>query len=251
MSSLVLRTLAILTMLTDHLGVAYGWSLLDPLSDPVYIGMRLIGRLAMPIFCFLIAEGLFHTRSASRYAGRLLLFAFLAEIPFDWCFSQGARLFDWEGQNVFFTLFLGLLAIWLYDRFALKGQYLLSLMSLLLCAFLAELIRSDYGMFGVLFVFVFYCFRDRPVPRTWAFAGVCLLMGVNYYLTARWPDPVSAVLMCCAAAAALPIWLYNGQKGRIGKKDRGGRVLQIAFYAFYPVHLTLIALLASGRMINM
>jgi len=239
---MALRTLAILSMLSDHLGFA----LYGALPEPVCVGMRLAGRLAMPIFCFLIAEGLFHTRSVSRYAGRLLLFGVISEIPFDLCFSRGAAAFNWGEQNVFFTLFLGLLAIYLCDRFALRGQYGLSLLAVLLCAFLAELIRADYGMFGVLFIFVFYIFRASPKARMWVFAAVCLLLGLYYWFTPPAPfdppkDPVWAVTLCCAAFAALPVWLYNGKKGR------GGRAAQIAFYAFYPVHLLLIALFAYNR----
>ena len=236
MSSLVLRAIALLTMLTDHLGYA----LYGVLPEPVYLGMRLVGRLAMPIFCFLVAEGLFHTRSASRYAFRLLLFGLLSEVPFDWFCSHGTRLFSWEGQNIFFTLFLGLLAIWLYDRFALHGHYLLSLLAVLFCAALSELIRSDYGMFGVLFIFVFYSFRDRPRAKYLTFIGVCLLLGLHAYVTARNPDLNWAISLCCASLAAWPLFLYNGRKGKGGKK------LQMAFYAFYPAHLLLITLFVHG-----
>ena len=232
MTSLALRTLAMLTMLADHLGHACH----EMLPEPAYIAMRLAGRLAMPIFCFLIAEGFFHTRDLKRYAGRLLLFALVSEIPYDWFMSSGETLVRWSGQNVFFTLLLGLLAIWLCDMFALRNRTWLSLFGVLACAALAQLAQTDYGMFGVLFIFVFYCFRDRPKEKHFAFAGACLLLGLYNYLTSPNSSLTWPIILASAAAAVIPIWLYNGRKGK------GGKALQIAFYVFYPAHLLLITL---------
>jgi len=230
-SSLALRILAVLSMIIDHLGYACGQAGLLP--EPVVIGMRLVGRLAMPIFCLLIAEGLFHTRDVRIYAGRLLLFGLISEIPFDLFCTNGQRFVRWDGQNVFFTLFLGLAAIWLCDRFMLRGRYVLALLGVLSCAMMAELAHTDYGMFGVLFIFVFYCFRDQPKTKCLAFAGVCLLMGCMKWISGS--SLVWSVTMAGAAAAVIPIWLYNGRKGK------SGHALQIAFYVFYPLHLLLIA----------
>ncbi len=236
MSSLALRVLAIVTMLIDHVGYA-----LEPVAaghaqlKAAVTVMRLIGRIAMPIFCFLIAEGYFHTRDVRRYAGRLLLFALVSEIPFDLFGTSGAQWFRWSNQNVFFTLLLGLLAIHLFDTFALRNRRVLALVSLLGCAALAVLFETDYNMFGVLFVFIFYCFRTQPVPKAAAFCVASVLLGLFHYLSGG--SLSFALILACAAFAIIPILLYNGQRGR------GGKVLQFIFYAFYPAHLTLIVLI--------
>jgi hypothetical protein len=101
MSSFALKMLAIASMLTDHIGVA----LRSFMSNDLYLLCRTAGRLAMPIFCFLIAEGLFHTRSAWKYLLRLLLFALVSEVPFDRLF-RGEWL-EFGSQNVGFTLLFG------------------------------------------------------------------------------------------------------------------------------------------------
>ena len=233
MSSLALRILAVTSMLIDHLGFA----LHGILPEPITMGMRLAGRLAMPIYCFLIAEGFFYTRGVARYAGRLLLFGLISEIPYDICFSRGKIYVDWSHQNVFFTLLLGLFAIWLCDHFTKQGQSVLSLISVLACAALAQLAQTDYGMFGVMLIFVCYCFRPTPKARGLAIAIVCVLMGFVSYLIYSSVDMVWAITLASAAVSVIPISLYNGSKGKGGKK------LQLAFYAFYPLHLTLIALL--------
>ena len=233
MTSMALRSLALVTMLVDHLGYALGPVLL---GDTAYLGMRLVGRLAMPIFCFLIAEGFFHTKSVGRYAGRLLLFGLVSEIPYDLFCTNGGSYFDFTQQNVYFTLLLGLTAIWLFDFFAGRNLKPLSLLAVFACAAAAQLALTDYGMFGVALVFVCYCFRDNRNVRCVAIVVTCLLMGASRFLDplngSTWP-----IVIACAAVAAIPIYLYNGQPGRRGKGA------QLAFYAFYPLHLLLITLI--------
>ncbi|MCL2747780.1 MAG: conjugal transfer protein TraX [Oscillospiraceae bacterium] len=230
MTSRSLRLLAVLSMLVDHVGYALAGT--GAVPEYVTTAMRLVGRLAMPIYCFLIAEGFFHTKHVGKYAGRLLMFAILSEIPFDLFCSGGRMYVNMGSQNVLFTLFLGLLAIWLCDRFALRGWYPLSLLGVLACAAVAQLAQTDYGMYGVLLIFVCYCFRDRPSLRGLCIVGVCVLMGAARLLES--PNTTWPLVISCGAVAAVPIWLYNGRRGK------GGRVMQIAFYAFYPLHLLLI-----------
>ena len=95
-----LRCVAAGTMFIDHIGVAL---------FPGVLWLRCVGRLAFPIFAFFLAEGFRLTHSRKRYLQRLVLFALLAELPFDR--MTGKQWVDWSGQNVLWTLALGLCAM--------------------------------------------------------------------------------------------------------------------------------------------
>ena len=106
-------------MLLDHIGVLLiGYGILMEMMPEqkeyaswylLYCILRIIGRVAFPIYAFLLTEGFFHTRDWKKYAVRLGVFALISEIPFDLLAWQ--QPVDWRTQNVFFTLFLGLLML--------------------------------------------------------------------------------------------------------------------------------------------
>ncbi|MEG1773614.1 MAG: TraX family protein, partial [Oscillospiraceae bacterium] len=106
LSGFSLKLIALASMTVDHAGVV----LFEQLE-----WMRMVGRLAFPIYAFLLVEGFVHTRHRGRYCLRLGMFALLSEWPFDLAVFGGA---DMRGQNVFFTLLLGVLMLWGCERFS-------------------------------------------------------------------------------------------------------------------------------------
>ncbi|WP_195985126.1 TraX family protein [Clostridium sp. D33t1_170424_F3] len=214
MTGFQLKLLAMLTMLIDHAGMVL---------FPELTWMRVVGRLAFPLYCFLLAEGAVHTRNIKRYLCRLLAFAVLSEIPYDLACSR--VWFDPWGQNVFFTLFFGLLACAALQWFQEKPALVLLLVGVLILA--AELLFFDYGGFGVALVMAFYLCRANRVGGALAFTalntGFSLLNGM--------------CLQLAAPAAAIPMLLYNRKKGKAVNKW--------IFYGFYPGHLLLLFFLRA------
>ncbi len=243
MTSFALKILALVTMLIDHVGVSLGSEM------PIWavIMCRTVGRVAMPLFCFMIAEGLFFTRNAKKYLLRLGLFAFISEIPFDLFLSSfrdrpddRVYLSGWVNlsvQNVGFTLFLGLLGILLFDIFAAQGRKEAALAAILATGAAAALIQADYGFFGVYYIFVFYFFRkqNRQIAVTLA-VGV-FLMAVTQMLSGNsWKE---AAVSLAALAAVIPVSVYSAEK------VRGGRAARKVLYLFYPVHMLILYALAA------
>lgn len=212
-----LKTLALLSMLIDHSAFVF-YPLLGKVlftaggkQITVYFLMRAVGRLAFPIYVFLLSEGFRHTRDRRRYAQNLLLFALLSEIPFN-LIHRGTWLY--EGQNVFFTLFLGFLGIWVLDAYRenIKKQFSL----LLPLLFAAIYLKADYGWLGFGFILAVYLLREQPAAQ--AIVGSCFLSSQVW-----------------AGIAFVPINLYNGKRGYIR-----GPVWKYLFYAIYPLHLLLL-----------
>lgn len=234
----MLRGLACLLMLCDHM-----WATIVPGNE----WLTWIGRLAFPIFAFQIAEGFFHTSDFRRYAGRLLIFGIVSEIPFDLVYG-GTLLYPFH-QNVMFTLLLGLLAIKALDTARQKHTAKAVLTGMLLaalCCLAAAVTFTDYGALGVATVILFYLCRDFRFA--WA-AQLAFMILFNFVLFTGEYIPVTVgshtlelQTQGFAVFALIPIWLYNGKKGVTSK------ALQYGFYAFYPVHLLVLYLLFSYAM---
>lgn len=216
LSQETLKLIACITMLIDHIGAAF-------IPD---IDFRIVGRLSFPIYCFLLAEGIHHTKNPFRYGLRLLLSLLLSELPFDILFYGHVTF---AHQSVMVTLFMAYLLLCLLQRVSSPVSKVLLCLGLSLAA---ELLSSDYGGIGVLMVVLFALTRDIP------FAAAVRLVGL---LLLNWMLP-SAVLgnfpiQLFATAALLPIEFYSG------KKATHSKIVQWSFYAFYPVHLALLALI--------
>lgn len=203
----VLKWIAVLTMVIDHVGA---------ILFPDQIWMRVIGRVAFPVYAYCLAEGFRYTSDYRRYLGRLALFAILSEIPFDLAF-YGVP-FSFAHQNVFFTLTLGLILLWVLER--CREQLLLCAGAFTVLCFLAQALHMDYGAGGLLMVFAFYLAQQGTSP--WIGWGIFVFINLFGY---------AGGVQWAAILALLPIGLYSGKAGK--KKQR-------FFYWIYPLHLLLL-----------
>lgn len=235
LDSFTLHLLAMAFMLCDHL-----WATVVPGNQ----WLTCVGRLAFPIFAFLLVEGLFHTRDLRRYLLRLLVWALVSEVPFD--LMYGGTAFYPFHQNVLWTFLISLCCIALIERVRARGVLWRTVFTAVPASaaaiVLGFLTMVDYYGFGVMMVLVFYFFRGR---RWYHFAGqLAGLWYINAVLFAGQQYPVSLFgwqftlpHQGLALLALIPIWLYRGEQGPHGKK------LQLAYYAFYPVHMAVLAAL--------
>ena len=214
-----LKLIAMISMVFDHVGDMF---------FPGALWMRMIGRLAMPLFSFCIAEGYAHTKNKQRYLLRMGVFALVSEIPFDLAFEGRVGL---GHQNIMLSFFLAILALMLFDRIRgegkehAAGKTLLGILCVCAMAVLALVLRADYTLFAVLAVFLFYVLRNRyPLLRCGVGVGfLALTRTVGYYRA--------------TGLSLIPLLLYNGKRGR---------GLKWLFYAFYPGHLLLLYLLKTA-----
>ncbi|MCL1787388.1 MAG: conjugal transfer protein TraX [Defluviitaleaceae bacterium] len=274
MNAFTLKIIALTAMILDHMGVVF----------PQVFGLefRVIGRLAFPLYVFLIAEGFRHTKSPGKFLARLFAFALISEPFFDWAlrgasFSFGAGGVNFLAHtNIFYTLFLGGLAIVAYEKireiklpppdigsaywtsrntFAKlmvgafgfdayhhireKLKQVAAFAPVAACAALAQYgLTTDYGAYGVLFIFAMYVVRRKGLSLA-VMAGFCIwqhwwvLQDAYADGVAHIPAIVWLMFPATLTAVAL-VAFYNGKRGPGFKWF---------FYAAYPAHLAILALL--------
>ena len=227
-----LKLIACGTMLIDHFAAVILLSMFPRTRNVVelYYILRIIGRLAFPIYCFLLVEGAHYTRNPKKYALRMAIGAVLSEIPYDLAFYGGWTL---ENQSVMITLLLGFGALEAMKRCPKLWQMLLVWIPF---ALVAELLHTDYGADGVALMALFALTRD--LPRRWLCQalGIWLIFSPNHLMLLNWMNGFSWTIQEHAILAILPIALYSGEKRSQSK------ALQWAFYLFYPVHLLVLYL---------
>jgi len=226
-------------MLLDHLGAA----LLKPYSawyetNPdlytamawVNLVLRCIGRIAFPIFCFLLVEGVYHTRNPKKYVLRLTIGMLLSEIPFDLAFFADG--ISWEHQSVMVTLLLGCLMVLGMKRS--KGLWKLLWIAPFYLA--SQWLNTDYAGEGIALIAIFALAKETKHQAWWRLAGMFLLYW-DFSLQGHYNLDIMIPMNRLPLMAAIPICLYDGRKLTY---NRG---LQWAFYLFYPVHMGILALL--------
>ena len=261
-NSYILKLAAIVTMFIDHAASAFvtffsAWKdyvtvFSAPQKWKIYTWLRRIGRFAFPLYCFMLVEGFKYSRNRWKYFRNLIIFALISEFPFDLALVRVK--IDWDHQNVFWTLALGLLGMMCDAEIIRRGKLyeipaFLRVLPMCALAWVAEIAHTDYGAWGVLIIALIYyaeilapyiprffdklngsALRNPQMTRnlTAICAVVCwfLLYDLSHHY---WIE--SYGLPCI-----IMILFYNGQRGSY-------KLSKWFFYAFYPAHLFLLYLL--------
>ncbi|MCR4781601.1 MAG: conjugal transfer protein TraX, partial [Lachnospiraceae bacterium] len=253
-----LKIIAIISMVFDHIGrivIENGLIMKSPrgaLSDETFSIIEksadicgILGRVAFPIFCFLLVEGFLHTRSVLSYGRNLALFAIFTEPIYDYAFT--GKLIDFSQQNVMFELLLGLLVLVFIDtlgkKFPIKNKVCFKLAEVclsiigLFAGLLSQKLFLDGGLYGIAMIIAFYLLRDMKVLKV--IVGILIVLFFDCYLIGGGFDfSLSNVLQLESFSGILSmilIYFYNGKRGLR---------MKYFFYGFYPVHLLLLSFLS-------
>ena len=215
-----LKYIAFASMFIDHFNKAIITPFLTGTGPMVIITtiFDILGRIAFPIFAFMIVEGFFKTKSHWKYLRNLLIFAVISEIPYD--MFQSAEFVNTWSQNILWGLALGLFTIMVIDKLKdyIKKRPLWIFVSLLLVALSSlgsMLISSDYEYYAIIIIYLYYIFYEKRL----------LASGLGYLVIIK---EIYAIL------GFTTVLLYNGEKGKQNK---------IFNYLFYPVHLLIFGII--------
>ena len=223
LSNFDLKLIAIITMTIDHIGVVFG--------TVFYNFLRAVGRLSFPIFAFLLTEGYVHTNSFSKYFLRLLVLALISEVIYDYVFF-GSFIYI-GANNIFFTLALGLLTLFLLDKSkGLIKRYfkdkvdlviilpITYLLIIVIMGLMGEFLNFSYGMLGILVISFFYLFKDNfpLVVISVSLSTLILGEGMQYF----------------SLFSLILIYFYNK---KLGKKCK------VFFYLYYPLHILVLGVI--------
>ena len=252
MSGSRMKWIAIVTMLIDHIGASLleyylritDWSVMPAgvydTVDFIDMILRCIGRLAFPIFIFLLIEGFYHTRSRTRYLLRLAAFCVISDIPFDLAvFVSNAKVrsgqfYTFAHQNVFFTLTIGFLGMMFLEKMHSRIRSKIIAVIGLIAVYIAfgaaaELLNTDYGAAGVTAILAAWTLKkyslvkgkDMAVPQMLVIVAILTIM--------------SSTSEICAIADTAFARRYNGSRGKT--------ISKWFFYIFYPAHLFILFLI--------
>jgi len=268
MSSKQLKILALSSMFFDHFVRIF------PLSDSIYplanwcilhsmeaLGTWLMtsfphiliyfGRLAAPIFMFCLVQGFLYTKDIRKYILRVFITAILAQIPYIALDMAENRLYGIQGNwtevsmNILFTLSLGLLSLWGYSWFRQKGYKFLGFVFIILVGFLARLLRFEGGEGYILIIFMLYVLRNSSIQKKiLLFIPIVLLSRyrlISYTLSN--PDMLRVTLLNVLGPylGLLVTCSYSY------KKERKNKLIQYFTYAFYPLHMFILAIIGYLR----
>ena len=243
LSANMLKLCAVIGMVLEH------FSVFVPADNPIFDVMRFCGKLAAPIFFYLVVEGYHHTHNKNKYTRNMAVFALISYIPFILCFDG---VLNWEtflNFNVIYTLLIGLLVM--RARHEIRNplvKYLAIGLLIILSCF------GDWGYFAPLMILTFDIFYGDNKKQAYAYAIIALIkpkMQSNLLINILSPILSFAnphvrsldfmnwdIFLLLEMGTLLPvilIYLYNGQKGK------SSSLTKWSFYIIYPLHLLIIA----------
>ena len=238
-----LKILAIITMVIDHIGAGLievwlkmNWDSYPNQDFPyllyhVDLVLRYIGRIAFPLYCYLLVEGFFHTKNIRKYAVRLLTIAIISEVPFDYLIAN--KFFYPEYNNVLWELLLGLITLYAYSYINNKVynigiRYALWFVVLVTAIALAHYAELDYHEAGICCISVMYFSYGPSRANRLSSLATGILMLIL----------LSSSMEIVALVTLIPMYFYQGRRGV------NNRVIKTMFYLVYPVHIIVLGMIA-------
>ncbi|WP_317366816.1 TraX family protein [uncultured Tyzzerella sp.] len=231
MTSFNLKIIALITMFIDHIG---------SVIFPNHFYIRFIGRLAFPIYAFLISEGLKNTSNIKNYVKDLFILALISELFYDICFNTSINLF--YNTNTVYTLFLASISIYFYNKI---NTITIKYLCLFLGISLSYIFKTDYDILGVLLIYIFYFSKNKYNYLTYGIIWVNLKylnnissilyskFNTNMYLSNTYITN-SLGLYLFTIIPFFIIFYYNGKKGKN---------IKYLFYLLYPLHLFILCII--------
>ncbi len=223
--SFALKIIALFAMTLDHISVVF--------NGPEATPLRNIGRICFPLIAFMISEGVRYTKNKKRYILNMGIFALISDIPFDLAFY--GKPFEINEQNVYFTLFFGVIAVSALDELIKRKQGYLGIFVALFTGLAAFFLGGDYGFMGVIVCMGMYLSSLLPQGINLIGYALSALLTVIVFVPPLNFGFISTQLP--AVFAVIPIALYNGKKGP--------KLNKYLFYAYYPLHLIILYAVSS------
>jgi len=219
-------------MIIDHTGAMFKFT---------PICFRYIGRIAFPLYAFCVSQGCKHTKNIKKYLLRLVILAIFSEIPFDIAFNDKISLI--YDLNTVFTLFLGVLNIYVYKiNSKYNNDKLITFCSLITFSIISIVLKSDYSYFGIILIFCFYI-SDTKFKQILFFILLCILKFYVVFIAiicnifkVNTPFIVyfstnNLFIVLFTMLSSFFIYYYNNKRGKN---------IKWLFYVSYPLHIILL-----------
>lgn len=240
LSADAVKLIAAAAMLIDHISECFGTR-----GSFMWTVMHCVGRITAPVMCFFIAEGFHYTKNVKKYLLRLGIFAVISWFPYVFMgfgrlpvYFEGGNVLLIFRQSIMYTFFLGLL-----ELVIIHSEWLKIPLKLLLTAGIVYLsFLGDWSFAAILFILVFDRFRGN---FRWQALAFTVAVGFEYLvlITLYRNPPMDVLFQLGAIFALIPLYFYNGKRGKSGQKNR--QLVKWFFYVFYPLHMLVLGILRN------